>query len=64
MANGIGWMFDGWYADNNCTTEWYGVVDDTTVENMPAEVYAKFLPFEDLDLDFGDVRFTIMDRNL
>jgi hypothetical protein len=52
MVNGIGWMFDGWYKDDDCTEEWYGVADDTTVENMPTEVYAKFLPFEELSLDF------------
>lgn len=28
------------------------------------EVYAKWLPFNDLDVDFGGIRITVMDRNL
>ena len=51
LVNNEGLKFDGWYTDDNCTQEWYGVVDDTTAENMPTEVYAKFLPFEELTVN-------------
>ena len=55
------YMFDWWYTDLNYTTEWTWYVDETT---LSWTVYAKWLEFRDLDLNFGDVRFTIMDRNL
>ena len=60
-------MFDGWYTtDTNQTTEWYGVANDTDATSKT--VYAKWLAFDDLDLDFGgnggSYEFTIMDRNL
>jgi hypothetical protein len=58
-------MFDGWYRDDSCTQEWYGVVDDTTEQNIPTEVYAKFIEFRDLNVKVGkDSSYTIMDRNL
>ena len=55
-------MFDGWYTDTNYTTEWLWVAADT--DTTTKTVYAKWIGFDDLDLDFGDTRYTIMDRNL
>jgi uncharacterized repeat protein (TIGR02543 family) len=64
FPNKSGYMFDGWYTSSSNQipeNEWIGyVTDDTTV----TEVFAKWLEFEDLDLNFGGARFTIMDRNL
>ena len=59
-----GYMFDWWYTSaihQTSANERTGYVsDDTTV----TEVFAKWLEFRDLDLEFGGTRFTIMDRNL
>ena len=55
-------MFDGWCTDANCTTEWNGVVETTTVTVL----YAKWLTFNDYEIKDanGKTLFTIMDRNL
>lgn len=61
IPNRTGYMFDGWYTNTSYTTEWYGMVDSST---LPQTVYAKWLPFNDLNLVFSGNVYVIMDRNL
>ena len=52
-------MFDGWYLEKDWYTKWtwYAIGDIT--------VYAKRLPFEDLEVELSDdIKIIIMDRNL
>ena len=58
------WMFAWWYLEpwnaNAQTTEW--LAQDTS--NLPEIVYAKWLPFNDLEVDIWWNSFIVMDRNL
>ena len=57
------YMFDNWYLDTGFTKVWYFPYDtDGLWENIT--VYAHFLPFEEKRIQFWDVDFIIMDRNL
>ena len=57
------WMFDWWYTTpTNQTTEWLWQRDSEVVNTK--KVYAKWLPFEDLEVTMWWTTFTIMDRNL
>ena len=56
-------MFDGWYLDEDLTNKWKFPEDNDSLWEAYT-VYAKFLPFEDLTVDFGDRTIVIMDRNL
>ena len=64
MAVQSWWMFDWWYttsvlADQTSATEWTWYVDENTESQT---VYAKWLPFDDLPIEWTD--YVIMDRNL
>jgi hypothetical protein len=57
------WMFDWWYTTpTSQTTEWLWQRDSVAVDTK--RVYAKWLPFEDLEVTMWWKRFVIMDRNL
>ena len=62
QPNQTWYMFNGWYTNTDCETRWDGIVDDTTSNEI--SVYACYLSFLDKVFTFGDVSFTIMDRNL
>ena len=61
IPNRTGYMFDGWYTNTGYNTEWYGIIDSSTPSQT---VYAKWLPFNDLNLVFSGNVYVIMDRNL
>jgi len=62
-VNQTGYMFGWWYSEPEAKNEWLGL--DNDLKEQEVTVYAKWLPFEDKEIDFWwNVSFTIMDRNL
>ena len=66
------WMFDWWYTNPNCSTNYEYCTNKWLWIEWPylaewvgkTTVYAKWLPFNDLEVEIGWEKIVIMDRNL
>lgn len=61
MSSQSWWMFVGWYKEAECNNKWLWRTSDTTWDMT---VYAKWLPFNDKEIEGVSGKLIMMDRNL